>query len=309
MDNETDELLTDVKKLFCAANPKSEAFDVFLSSGCPATAIEELVAINCHHCSMDEAIEFFIARYNCKGVAQDKLVTALREILIYATNPVDVIDYAFISKLARLYLFYYSYIHDGIYEYPVLPSASRGGTVLIDLISGCDFSNFLNKISEDTAYYAVDKSLFVTEVIRQKAEYLNRSNVFTVNKNVLDLTREDISAIDIEIIRAKNIFTYVPSYLDVFHRHLDWLCDGGQFIFAEQSSEKDANDPFMNEMVVKTYFGLVSDGWSVGYYFGSKENPMALNSIWFTKGQQPDQQTELMKLQTFYSKLKNIYQY
>lgn len=309
MENEKDALILELRDLFCTANPNSEAFEVFMSSGCPVTAIEELVAINCHYLSAAGAIEAFSRRYDCTKVAEDKLIKALGEIIEYATHPKSETDYAFISKLARLHLISYSYIYEREYEYPELSKPSKLETALLDLASGYDFSNFLAHVSTSNMYYSVDKSMFVAEVIRQKAESLNLSNVFAINKDVMDLRREDLSVADIEIIRAKNIFTYIPRYLDVFQQHLDWLCDGGRFIFAEQSAERSANSTFLHKLVTNKYFALVSNGWSVGYQFGQKENPMALNSIWFTKTQEADVNREMTKLQGFFSELKRIYQF
>lgn len=309
MDIERQKLFSEVKALFCTENPNSVAFDIFENSGCPVTAIEELIAYNHHDPSIENAIKFFLSRYSFKDEVKDQLPSALRDILIFAATPANTNNHAFISKLAELHLLCYTYIYQGKYEYPKLPQASMVGTVILDLASGYDFSNFLNNINTDTIYYAVDKSLFATEVILQKARALNLTNILTLNTDVLHLRRSDISQNDIEIIRAKNIFRYVPHYLDVFHKHLGWLCDGGKFIFAEQSSDKNANASFLHRAVIDNFVALIRNGWGVTYEFASIDNPMNLNSLSFIKSSKTNSQTEIPKLQRFYEELNRIYNF
>jgi hypothetical protein len=109
------------------------------------------------------------------------------------------------------------------------------------------------------------------------------------------------------VIRAKNIFCYVPTYLFVINEHLSWLGDGGKFIFAEQASEANANVTFFHKLLVNKFKWLIAHGWNFSYSLGDRNNPLDLNHVIFTKGANGNFSEESQRLEHFYAELVNIY--
>ncbi len=198
-------------------------------------------------------------------------------------------------------------MHADEHEVPTLPKCKLTDSVFIDLASGADFKNFYEFIDPKNTYYLIDDSLYVNEILKQKSEELKLTNVLPLRKDVLSLQRSDFNGKSIEIIRAKNIFKYVNRYLFVFDEHLQWLCEGGIFIFAEQSGSSQANQTFANSFIISKFKQLINEGWIFNCIFGNENSPLDLNSVIFTKQLSNDKEFEMKKLHDFYSRLKERY--
>lgn len=148
---------------------------------------------------------------------QNSVYAEAMSILRFASSSADTLGvYEFLSSCAELYLIMLTDMYGGQYECPTLPRCSGRLSALVDLASGPGFVNLLHELTPTTAYYAVDTLFFVAECIRLKAAAEGLRNVVAVIKDIIDLQRTDIQTESIGIIRAKNIFTYVPNYLFIF---------------------------------------------------------------------------------------------
>lgn len=307
-DEKISSIIEEIIDIYNDAYPKSDLFDLWRKTGISLRAVEEILAISCHNLSNDEAIQSFLPIYHL--VEKDNLdfVTELYNLLSFASDINGLNRQRFIEKCAELHLATYRSIHDGIHLYPALPTSPKSGTAFIDLVSGTDFKNYFDKFQNDTFYYAVDASLFACEVLTGKAAKLGLHNFKAICKNVMDLSRSDISEHEIGVIRAKNIFCYVSEYLYVIDEHLSWLCTGGEFIFAEQASKAEANVTYLHKLVVNKFKWLIANGWGFSFSFGDRNNPLDLNQVIFTKGVSNKSNEEIDKLEHFYAELVKAYQ-
>ncbi len=305
MNSHVSAITEDVWRIY-ATEHGNDARSAFEDTSVPLTAISELPAIACHHIVLDDAVAFFVSRYQIDPIMQDRVAAAAQKILAFASLASTASVRAFLTRCAELYLMMWTDRYDA-YKRPSLPRCSHNNSALVDLASGPDFVRFFFDLLPTTTYYAVDRSFFAVECIRLKAEADGLHNVTALNKDVMDLTREDIKAEFIETIRAKNIFRYVPRYLTSFHKHLGWIGAGGSFVFAEQASESSANAVFCHDLVKRKFEQLVGDGWGFSYALGDFSNPLDINTVTLSKSREGALEENLRNLGQFYIELDKRY--
>lgn len=164
------------------------------------------------------------------------------------------------------------------YEWPDLPQCQKKNTAFIDLVSGFNFSSYLGKLNKDTQYFLIDKSIMACEMLNFQKKNLNLDNVHILQKDVRNVTKQDIE-LDVEIIRAKNIFCYVPDFFNVLPCYKDMIISEGLFIFQEQASQIEQFAYVHNSLCP-----FFKDGWnhSISLNMGNA-NPKAFNTIFFQK--------------------------
>lgn len=164
------------------------------------------------------------------------------------------------------------------YEWPDLPQCRKKNTAFVDLVSGFNFSSYLKKLNKDTQYFLIDKSIMTCEMLNFQTENLHLDNVHILQKDVKTVVRQDIG-MNVEIVRAKNIFCYVPDFFDVLPFYQDMIMSEGQFIFQEQAS-------LIQQLVcinncLRPFF---KDGWSHSVSLNTgNDNPKTFNTIFFQK--------------------------
>lgn len=279
----------------------------FKNADIPLTTISELPAIACHQLNLNDAIDFFLSRYQVSSSAHPLVSHTVRNILNFEHSTSNPLSRDFLTKCAKLYLGMWADMYQGQHERPSLPRCPSQDSALVDLASGPEFVNFFADLDPSTMYWAVDSSFFAIECMRLKAEAVGLNNIVALQKDVATLARKDISVPSIQVIRAKNIFTYVPTYLNSFQNHLNWLADDGRFIFAEQASRKEDNSTFIHPLVKQRLNHLVSNGWGFTYSFGNISNPLDLNNITLLKAREGTMESNLRELENFYIELNTIY--
>lgn len=281
---------------------------LFCEAGIPLTAISELPAIACHHFNASDAADFFVSRYKVEESARDNVITAAKNILNFEFSVSSSVAKTFLTRCAELYLMMWTNMHEG-HKQPSLPRCSSSNAALLDLASGPQFVNFFSELDPITTYYAVDRSFFAIECVRLKAEAEKLDNVIALQRDVMELTRADIPTSFIEVIRAKNIFSYVPNYLYSFQDHLSWLGNSGRFVFEEQASEKTANEVFNNDLIKRNFEHLIDNGWGFSYIFGDLSNPLSLNTVKLLKIREGTKVENQHKLESFYAELNSKYDF
>lgn len=141
------------------------------------------------------------------------------------------------------------------YKWPDLPLCQKENTAFVDLVSGFGFSDYLKELNPKTQYFLVDKSMLTCEALRYQIEKLGLDNVRVIQKDIKSDISGDIE-MEVEIIRAKNIFCYVPDFVEVIPLYKKMICDEGQFIFQEHSVYRSICNGFYN--ILDACF---KDGW------------------------------------------------
>jgi len=165
------------------------------------------------------------------------------------------------------------------YKWPDLPLCQKENTAFVDLVSGFGFSDYLKELNPKTQYFLVDKSMLTCEALRYQIEKLGLDNVRVIQKDVKSDISSDIG-MEVEIIRAKNIFCYVPDIVETIPLYQKMICDEGQFVFQEHSVYRS----IFNE----SYRGLdvyFKEGWKKTMKIQMENvNIKSFDSICYKKG-------------------------
>ncbi|MDD5941524.1 hypothetical protein [Fibrobacter sp.] len=169
------------------------------------------------------------------------------------------------------------------YEWPDLPLCQKENTAFVDLVSGFGFSDYLKKLNPKTQFFLIDKSMVTCEALRYQAEILHLDNVHVIPKDVKLVNAGDIG-MDVEIIRAKNIFRYVPDFMSVISVYKDMICNEGQFVFQEHTKFKSDNPDAYAELYshLDMCFG---NGWTKTKSVSTGNvNIKSFDSVYYKKG-------------------------
>jgi len=161
-----------------------------------------------------ESVNYFVYEY--KQIKSDKIPNLKIQLLQFIDFYVDNIHNPNFSDFreiaAKTYLFNYKNKYSENHKFPILPKNEIPNSIYIDLVTGFDFINFYEQLDKNIDYHLVDKSVFSCKCLELKAKELNLTNVFVISKDVLELEKVDFNK-PIGLIRAKNIFKYVPLFL------------------------------------------------------------------------------------------------
>lgn len=212
---------------------------LFLSDyGIPKTEITSLMLLydNCKY-NVGETIDYFINEYLKRPKIFGFVSPYLEVFLTFYEN--KVLRYAeytdFIHKSANIYLNNYrtnpeleKHPLDRLYRHP------KGGGKFVDLISGFGFIDFLDDLDTETTYYLIDKSLLTCECLKISIAKKGLANVFVINKDIRDVVINDIGE-NVAVVRAKNIWNYIPNFYDHIEKFKSFIIKDGIFIFQENS--------------------------------------------------------------------------
>ncbi|MCK4663563.1 MAG: hypothetical protein KAT68_11900 [Bacteroidales bacterium] len=260
----------------------SSDFSFLDEFGIPYSELTTLLLIF-DYCTYDKvnSVNYFIHTYN--QIESEKVIQLKSHLLkfidFYITNINNPIISDFIELASRTYLNNYKNKFTDKYKLPFLPKNNVVNSIYLDLVTGFEFNNFFNQLDENTDYYLVDKSIFSCKCLELKAKDSNLKNVFIINKDVLDLETSDFKK-PIGLIRAKNIFKYVPLFLLKLPFLKNVLSTNGHFIFQERSKDNIIFNRNTNYYRIKDLF---QDGWECIEKRGDASNPLELDTLTFTK--------------------------
>lgn len=228
-----------------------------------------------------QSIDFFVHQYR-KIESEDikKLKTQLQKFLDFYIHNLNKPAFSnFLELSAKTYLNNYKNKYSNEYNYPVLPKNLISDSIYCDLVTGFDFINLYDQLDKTIDYYLVDKSIFTCKCLELKAKEHNLLNVHILNKDVLSLDLADFTK-TLGIVRAKNIFKYVPLFLTQLIFFKDLLPTNGRFVFQERSADLIIFNEELHYYKIKDLF---LDGWNYEEVYGDKSNPLDLDSMIFTK--------------------------
>jgi ubiquinone/menaquinone biosynthesis C-methylase UbiE len=236
---------------------------------------------NCKY-DIEQTITLFLNEYLKKPDIYNSIYPYLKEFLTFYESKVfgnaECID--FINKSAHVYLSKYrgnpeieKYKPDELYKY------SKPGTKFVDLACGFNFIHFLDELDKETTYYLVDKSIFTCECIKIKIEEKALSNVFVINKDIIDVDVKDIGD-KISVIRVNNIWPYINNFHEYVPKFKEFLMKNGVFVFQEYSKNKVlsfTNNPYT---WLDSCFG---EGWEKEFIIQNTENIRAFDTFIYRK--------------------------
>jgi hypothetical protein len=236
---------------------------------------------NCKY-DIEQTITYFLNQYLKRPDIYNSIHPYLKEFLVFYENKVfgnaERID--FINKSAYVYLNAYrgnpeieKYKLDELYKY------SKQGTKYVDLACGFNFIHFLDELNKETTYYLIDKSIFTCECIKIKIKEKTLSNIFVINKDIIDVDVTDIGG-KISVIRVNNIWCYIQNFHEYIPKFKKFLMENGIFVFQEYSTTKVlslANTPYT---WLDNCFG---EGWEKEVIIQDIENIRSFDTIIYKK--------------------------
>lgn len=223
-------------------------------------ALQELVylAINYNMASSDED-------YISLSSDRMRFPLALTEALFD-----DSIDKDYVKLLAE-YTAYFFAPEISTFSIPIMGVPAEKPIVGLDLVSGPNFSSYFPTLSPLEKWYAVDRSFYVCSYLNTMKNIFKAGNIEILNE---DINNFEKPAETFDIVRAKNLFTYVPEADEKTRVILnEWLRPGGKFLVPLDSYQDSFNykqminfaDTFGNDM--RSY--MIDRGWTFEY----RENP------------------------------------
>lgn len=245
----------------------------------PSSELSSLILMFDYHLyDKNSAINYFIHDYR---KIESPNISNLKEHLsrfldFYCSN---ISNIYFIETLAKTYLINYKNQFAEKYKHPLLPKNNIENSIYLDLVTGFDFINFYEHLEAENSYYLTDKSIFTCKCLELKSKELNLSNITILSKDILDLENNDFEK-QVGLIRAKNVFRYVP----LFFTHLTFfkslLPFNGRFVFQERAMDNIIFNNFIHYDKIKNLF---LDGWDYSEERGNASNPLDFDSMIFTK--------------------------
>lgn len=254
----------------------NDTLECFSRMGIPDTAIVEVPAMLCHHSDPDETATEFAKRYCNNPLEIENVTIKARNILAFTANEDRPEVREFLSRCAAVYLATWQ---DGMSEYsrPRLPCAAHPRGAVIDLASGPEATTVLNELDESTMYYFVDRSYFVHCCITEYARVHSLMNVHSIHGDIMRFTTDGIGSEHIDVIRAKNLFTYIPQYLHRAPEHIRWLSDNGRLVFAEYTAVPTSLSFFLHPCFAAFIQRILLTGMVFEYSIGDPSNPLDVN--------------------------------
>jgi hypothetical protein len=272
--------MIEIENIYKKFDPSGFAFlDEF---DIPYTEIPTLLLIfDYNSYNKNESIDYFVHEYRQIDTEKIRgLKTQLLAFLDFYTN--NIFNPAisnFVDLAAKEYLSKYINKFSSEFSIPILPKNDIKDSIFLDLVTGFDFINFYDQLDSNIDYYLVDKSVFSCKCLDFKAKELGLSNVNIINKDVLALEASDFIK-SVGLIRAKNIFKYVPLFLVQLTFFKNLLPINGKFVFQERSAE---NIIFNKDFHYDKIKGLFINDWFCEEKQDDKSNPLALDTLMFTK--------------------------
>jgi hypothetical protein len=258
-------------------------FSFLTKHGIVKTEITSLMLLyDNNNYDIKQSIHFFINDYLKRPEIYDSIFPYLSEFYDFYASRIfgNMNRKDFIEKSAHIYLNEYrtnpeieKYKLDNLYKYP------KFGTKYVDLISGFNFIHFLDDLDKETMYYLIDKSLFTCECLSISIKNKKLFNITVLNKDIKDIELNDIGN-DISVIRANNIWRYVPDFHEYIPKYKTFLMKNGIFLFQEYSINKIfdmANNPYQ---WLDNYFG---EEWEKKFIIQNAENIRAFDSFIYKK--------------------------
>jgi hypothetical protein len=258
----------------------------FEGASIPLTTIGELPAILCTFRAIPEAVTFFLQRYHVAAEHADSVAAAAGNILRFVSRPGSDAPCAFVSACAEVHVLTYTNAYPNCAQ-PTLHWEPSRESVVVDLASGPDFVNLLDQVRPEANYFPIDCCPFAVECIRTAAQRRGLPNVHPMCRDVRRLVRADIAADHVDLVRAKNIFAYVPDYASAWGCHLEWLSPGGTFLVCGQGGEPNGDQLLLDRVVQRNLVALVSAGWGFDYRLGDVANPLSATMVALTKPPPP----------------------
>lgn len=303
--------MNDVKELWEIYNSVNgdETFDYLMEAGVPDTAVSELPAIACNVIDIDETARVFAKRYCQNHSFIDGVALKAQEILDFAIPYHVPKVQEFLKHCSRVFLQNWSDAYNGEYERPKIRSSQIDGAAVVDLASGPEFFTLLQSTDKNTKYYFVDKSYFVFQCITNYTMDNDLENVTAIHKDIMELERRDVEADRIDLIRAKNVFTYVPTYLHVANPHIGWLSESGMFILAQRACNIRENKIFQDINLSVFIAQQIQKGFDLEYCLGAVENPASLNELVLSKNGTKSPAENVAILNEFNQLVTNVERY
>ena len=231
---------------------------------------------------IEQTIKGFLNDYLKKPNIYDSIYSYLKDFLVFYESKIfgnkEFSD--FIYKSAYVYLSNYrgnleieKYKLDGLYKCP------KSGTKFVDLACGFNFMHFFDELDKETTYYLVDKSIFTCECLKIKIKEKALNNVFVINKDINDVTINDIGD-TISVIRVNNIWRYINNFYEYVPKFKTFLIKGGIFVFQEYSTTKVLSLPNNPYTWLDSYFG---EGWEKEFIIQNSENIRAFDTFTYRK--------------------------
>lgn len=186
---------------------------------------------------------------------------------------------SFISDCAEIYLGNYRNVFvDKGFQHPKLPQNPIPNTSYLDLASGFNFIDFYPQLHTGCEYYLTDISAYSCKCLEVEALKYPDLSISILQKDIMQLERTDIKG-EIGLIRAKNIYCYVPEFPDKLEELASWIQPGGCFIFQEHTQSRTIYE--------NVYFDIpelfIGWGWKYQREQGDIKNPLALDTVKFIK--------------------------
>lgn len=232
--------------------------------------------------SIDHAIEHFLSiRFSqVSDEMKRECIAPLHSFLEFYERIEDDDNYSsFISDCAEIYLENYRniFVEKG-FEHPVLPKNPILNSSYLDLASGFNFIDFYPQLQASCQYYLTDISKYTCRCLQLEALKFPDLSMNVLQKNIMQLERTDIEG-KIGLIRAKNIYCYVPEFAQKVEELASWIESGGCFVFQESSQSS-----VIFESMHSDIFDLFVDwGWKYKMKLGDRNNPLALDTVWLLK--------------------------
>lgn len=237
-----------------------------------------LIFDNCKY-NIADSIAFFVNSYLKCPEKYELLEKGLLDFYEYYNSICFDQNYTdFIILSAMIYLEEYRENPElEKFSKPTLPRCEHENTAFVDLVSGFNFSQFFYDLKKTNLYYLIDKSIMTCQLLKLKIKKYKLKNIKILCKDVNLINSNDFSA-DVEIVRAKNIFCYVPDFKNIIEKYKMLICNSGRFYFQEQSISKTLLNPIYQD--IDTYF---TDGWEKKTERIITENPNTLDTLVYTK--------------------------
>jgi len=125
----------------------------------------------------------------------------------------------------------------------------------------------------------VDRSKFTCKCISIAKEIKRVNNLTRINEDIHSVNRNHFPS-NVEIIRAQNIFYYIPDFYDAVPKFKEMIEFGGVFLFQEYSQKRSFFSSSPPYSIIDEYF---LDGWSRNYEYNLTPISKSFDSLIFTK--------------------------
>ncbi len=165
-------------------------------------------------------------------------------------------------------------------EHAGLPQAPHTDGAYVDLATGIDFSLYFQQLSPRSHYVLTDNSPFVSGYLNRSVRMLGLQNISVWEKDISTLSAKDFPE-GISLLRAENLFTYIPHTNKLIESLLPAINDLGIVAFLNASKNHTQIALFLAAMPALVLGPL--QNWTFSFSLGDHRYEDTFDTISFQK--------------------------